>query len=292
MVEESARPFEVRQATPEDAQIIAKMFQESWPIGWETAEKVRMQFDILDLAQGQVLVATIGDKVVGHCEFIPSMEPPPYGNYGCLEALEVHRGYRRMGIGSALVKRAMDTCRKGGLERFETVPEDERSGALYAKVGMKTVERFLSLSLALKEVPMRKDIVLKGELGLKDRPWETIHHAIGHRLCASYPWSGAFHRKRAGLKGYESVFAHHIAMGEAEGVVFFDRASLHIFVKPQEMSKEAVEAFFQYGAFQILKQKRASVYVNVPFALADAVRAVPGVYQIGGHFLYRMSADL
>jgi len=269
------------------------MFQESWPIAWETAEKVRMQFDILDLAQGQVLVAAIGDKVVGHCEFIPSMEPPPYGNYGCVEVLEVHRGYRRMGIGTALVEQAMDICRKAGLERFETVPQDERSEALYAKVGMRTIERFLSLSLALREVPPVNGVVLKGELGLKERPWETMHHAIGHRFCASYPWSSAFHRKSVGLKGYENVFAHHIARRETEGVVFFDRAYLHIFVQPQEMMDEDVIcAFFQYGAFQILKQKRASVYVNVPFALADVVRAVPGVFQSEGHFLYRMSTDL
>ena len=291
MTTRAARPFEVRQATRKDAETIAKMFQESWPIAWETAEKVRMQFDILDLAQGQVLVAAIGDKVVGHCEFIPSMEPPPYGNYGCVEVLEVHRGYRRMGIGTALVEQAMDICRKAGLERFETVPEDERSEALYAKVGMRTIERFLSLSLALREVPPVNGVVVKDELGTKERPWETMHHAIGHMFCASYPWSSAFHRKVAGSEGYEKVFAQHIARGEAEGVVFFDRAHLHIFVKPQE-TEEAVKAFFQYGAFQVLKQKRASIYVNVPFALADTVRAVPGVFQSEGHFLYRMSTDL
>ncbi|MBI3947357.1 MAG: GNAT family N-acetyltransferase [Armatimonadetes bacterium] len=187
----------LREAVPDDAEAIAAMYQETWPLYWATVDDVRFQFEVLSRIGGQVLVALCGERVVGHCEFIPTHEPPPYGYWGYLEALEVHRGFQRRGIGTALVREAIRRCSELGCAWFGTSPDDERSEGLYRKVGMTHVDRRLVTEFEIHgEVPAPA-VGAAEELGVVERPWATFLHVLGRLHCAPYWWAMTFRRREA-----------------------------------------------------------------------------------------------
>jgi ribosomal protein S18 acetylase RimI-like enzyme len=63
------------------------------------------------------LVAVDGSKIVGWCQ-IKSGRWEGYTHMGWLQ-MGVHKDYRRQGIGSALLKEALQEAKKRGLERVE-----------------------------------------------------------------------------------------------------------------------------------------------------------------------------
>lgn len=279
----------VREATRDDAEAIAAMYQKTWPIHWETPEAVLFQFDILEPIGGQVLVAVDDQRVVGHAEFIPIHEPARYGFWGYLEALEVDRERYRRGIGTALVKEAVRRCKALGCQRFGTSPDDERSEGLYRKCGMTNVDRSLTTHFALAADGPQVEVDATEELAPSERPWESFLHVLGRSHCASYWWSMTFRRKEAGQANARDAFAERIRRGEESAVVFYTGSWLHVFVPPNRAKDPALlQAAVAHGATRLRIVHKEAFHTLMPLDLADAVRAVPGIYPTESHYHFHM----
>lgn len=280
---------EIREASRDDAEAIAAMYQDTWPLHWETPECVRRQFDKLDPIGGKVLIALDGPKVVGHCEFVPVREPEPRGFWGFLEALEVHRRFQRQGIGTALVNEAIRRCTELGCTRFGSSPDDERSEGLYRKCGMTQVERAVQTSFAIVGHPAAPKVDSVEEFPPTARPWEDLLHVLGRFSALPYLWSVTFNRKARGERGYESVFAQRLHCGRGDMGVFCAGSYLHVLVPPGRAEDGAlVQRAIAYGVHRIKALGRDSFSTLMPLSLADAVRAVPGIHPSESHFHFFM----
>ena len=279
----------IREATREDAEAIAAMYRETWPLFWETPETVRVQFDVLSAVEGQVLIALHGSRVVGHCEFIPTREPPPYGYWGYLEALEVHRAFYRQGIGTALVREAIRRCASLGCTRFGTSPDDERSEGLYHKIGMTRVERRLVTKFELHGEITAPAAEAVEELSSAERPWERFLHVLGRFHCAPYWWALTFRRQQAGQESAVSAFAVEVHGGAGTAVVFFTGSWLHVFLPPERAADHALLASaVAYGVHRLRALGKEYFFTLMPLHLADVVRSVPGLYPSETHFDFHM----
>jgi GNAT superfamily N-acetyltransferase len=279
----------VREATRADAQAIAAMYQETWPVYWSAPEDVRFQFDVVEGAGGAVLVAVEGERVVGHCEFLPVREPAPYGCWGFLEALEVHRGYYRQGIGTALAREAIRRCQALGCERFGTSPDDERSEGLYRRCGMTRIERSICTEFAIVGDLAEPEIDAVEEVEPSARPWERWLHVLGRLSPLAYLWPLTFGRKAAGALGQEHAGAVRVRRGAAEAIVFDAVDWLHVLLPPDRLGDVAMlQAALAVGAARCKASERHSFCTLMPQDLADAVRAVPGIYPSESHFHFHM----
>ncbi|WP_207386012.1 GNAT family N-acetyltransferase [Legionella gresilensis] len=94
---------------------VAKNINESWP-------------HVLAIAEG---------KIIGWCD-ITSLDRPIFAHRGVL-GIGILAPYRRMGIGSQLIKTALDKAQKKGLTRIElTVREHNQTAlSLYKKFGFE-----------------------------------------------------------------------------------------------------------------------------------------------------------
>ena len=279
----------IREATRGDAEAIAAMYQGTWPIHWHTPEIVRFQFGILEPIGGTVLVALEGERVVGHCEFVPTREPEPYGFWGYLEALEVHREFYRQGIGTTLVNEAIRRCQALGCTRFGSGPDDERAEGLYRKCGMRRVERGVATHFAIEGEAPKPRVEALEELSPEDRPWEEWLHILGRSHCAPYWWSMAFRRSEAGEEGYEGAFAVRLR-GETGTAMAFNCGSwLHVLLPPgRAAGHDLLQNAVAYGVHRLKSQGKESFHTLMPVDLADAVRAVPGIYPSESHFHFHM----
>ena len=277
----------IRPATWDDAEMIARMYQETWPVYWETPEVVCAQFDVLSAIDGQVLVALLDGRVVGHCEFIPTREPRPYGYWGYLEALEVHRAFYRQGIGTALVQEAIRHCASLGCTRFGTSPEDERSEALYRKVGMTQMERRLVTKFAIHGKTQGPEVAEVEELAEEDHPWEHFLHVLGRLHCAPYWWASAFHRRtdEDEEEGAPEPIALRMRSAAGMAVLLFTGTWLHLFLPPEQVADRTllVDAV-AYGVQHIRALGKEEFFTLMPLHLADVVRSVPGLYASESHF--------
>ena len=134
---------------------------------------------------GEIFVAEVDGKVVGHIEVIPDFSQDP-GEYLYISVLMVHRKYRRRGIGTKLVGVAEDYARERGLH-YVVVNSEEQSVGFYEKLGFKIKELWYS-------------IYLRGEpMGFTFRVVETDRAAVeilGERYNLLV---GRFHGSRAVL---------------------------------------------------------------------------------------------
>ncbi len=279
----------IRDATPDDAEAIATMYQETWPLFWATPEDVRSQFDMLAPIDGQVLIALRGERVVGHCEFIPTHEPPPYGTWGYLEALEVHREVQRQGIGTALVREAIRRCAALGCTRFGTSPDDERSEGLYRKVGMTQVERRLVTQFELHGEVASPTVQAVEELSGAERPWESFLHVLGRFHCAPCWWSMTFRRLEADDDSAAGAFAVRARFAVGMCVILFTGSWLHVFLPPDRATDRTLLASaVAYGVYRVRTSGKDSFTTLMPLDLADVVRSVPGVYPSESHFDFHL----
>ena len=275
----------IREATWDDVDAIARMYRETWPVAWETPEAVCTQFDVLSAIDGKVLIALHGDRVVGHCEFIPTREPAPYGYWGYLEALEVHRAFYRQGIGTALVREAIRRCGALGCTRFGTSPDDERSEGLYRKVGMTRVERRLVTKFELHGEVDPPEMEEVEEFSGVERPWEHLLHVLGRFHCAPYWWASTFHRQQTEEDGKTSAFAVRVRGAAGTAVVFFTGSWLHVFLPPEQATDHALLGdAVAYGCHRVRASGREELTTLMPFHLTDVVRSVPGLYGSESHF--------
>jgi GNAT superfamily N-acetyltransferase len=279
----------IREATRDDAEGIAAMYQGTWPIYWDTPEAVRYQFGVLEAIGGTVLVAVEGKRVVGHCEFIPTREPEPYGFWGYLEAIEVHRDFHRQGIGTALVKEAIGRCEAAGCTRFGTGPDDERSEGLYRKCGMTHVERSISTHFAISGEPPEPAVESVQQIDPSERLWEELLHVLGRSHCPAYWCSMAFRRREAGEESDADSFALRQRIGGGDAAVLYTGSWLHVFLPPDRLEDtELLQSALAFGVRRVKGLGKESFHTLMPMELAEAVRAVPAIFPSESHFHFHM----
>ena len=113
--------------------------------------------------------ATIGEKVVGHAEWIVSDEPPPYGRHLYLGLLQVHPDYRGRGVGRALVEEGIRKANALSCPFVRTIPE-EGSPGFYRKCGFSACSRVVTCTAAVRPASLPADWV---------RSRTVPHRAIG-----------------------------------------------------------------------------------------------------------------
>ncbi|MEO6472939.1 MAG: GNAT family N-acetyltransferase [Aeromicrobium sp.] len=101
-------------------------------------------FDREGFSPDNLLVATLGDEVVGVCYVIDGERA------GWVQNVAVDKAHRNHGIAQVLLAQAFEGTRSRGLERAE-LATDSRTGALglYEKLGMHVTQSYEDWSLAL-----------------------------------------------------------------------------------------------------------------------------------------------
>lgn len=80
-----------------------------------TTTEARLVDRLRDSSDCISLVATVGDRVIGHILFTPvSIEPETIIVVAGLAPMSVRPEYQRVGIGSELVRAGLDECRRRG----------------------------------------------------------------------------------------------------------------------------------------------------------------------------------
>lgn len=112
---------------------------------WMHGDSCAEHIELFRKYGGEILVAEVDGKVVGHIEVIPDFSRD-LGEYLYISVLMVHRRYRQRGIGTKLVGMAEDYARERGL-RCVVVNSEEQSVGFYEKLGFKIRELWYSIYL-------------------------------------------------------------------------------------------------------------------------------------------------
>ncbi|MHC4219339.1 MAG: GNAT family N-acetyltransferase [Planctomycetota bacterium] len=138
------QPIKVRQANPDDAEVIAALLGE---LGYPQAPAmVRQRLDELTkFPSARVLVATNGDEViaVGTLNFIPLLHDHKIAR---VSALAVIGPYRGKGVGQVMMGAFENIAREAGCPRLEVTSNIRRTGAhgFYERMGYEdTSKRFV-----------------------------------------------------------------------------------------------------------------------------------------------------
>lgn len=127
-------------------QNIAKLLGANGSPGWEDLKRQAIREDIEANPDG-IFVAEIAGEVVGYITTRINM--------GALEGripnLAVDSRFRGLGIGRALIQKALDYFRSQGLRRarIETLEQNEIGRGLYPKMGFKEVARQIHYAMNL-----------------------------------------------------------------------------------------------------------------------------------------------
>ena len=105
------RPNQIRLEQPGDMVAVRETNEQAFG----TAAEARLVDRLRDSSECISLVATIGDRVVGHILFTPvSIEPATAVRVAGLAPMSVRPEHQRAGIGSELVRAGLEECRRRG----------------------------------------------------------------------------------------------------------------------------------------------------------------------------------
>ncbi|MGQ9779567.1 MAG: GNAT family N-acetyltransferase [Bacillota bacterium] len=131
----------IRPYRPEDAEAVAKMWNESlpaWPMAFGggtpfTAARVRAWLEETRLIACELAVADDG-RVLGLCELVPSPKGPEAAH---VYLLNVDPAYHGSGVGKSLLRRAVERAIALGVRRLDldTWPANLKAIPLYKKCG-------------------------------------------------------------------------------------------------------------------------------------------------------------
>ena len=166
---------------------------------WMSVESCAVHLNSLLLEGNIIAVAEIDGKIVGEAELLISEEMvngEPH-MVGHVDVIEVHRDFRKRGIGRALMEFLEKTARERGCDMLTVTPE-ERALPFYAKLGItEVIHRGIMVDFNLEEFPSRG--VKVRSRGLE---WEELRRKemLLGRFQSSYDhWFTAFRDRTAGV---------------------------------------------------------------------------------------------
>jgi len=105
-----------------------------------------------------VLVAVVGDRVVGYCQGMLDHHPPALAepDYGQVLDFAVTAAYRRTGVGAQMLKALCDWFRREGMRRIEVRHSafNEAAARFWPKMGFKSYMQTLFL-----ELPDKRNVI-------------------------------------------------------------------------------------------------------------------------------------
>jgi ribosomal protein S18 acetylase RimI-like enzyme len=128
---------ELSLAVTRDGRGVVFTLEDAMARGPRAAERVRASLAPESQNDNLVLVATIGDRIVGSASV--SRVTPSFTRHVGVFSLEVHPDHQRKGIGRSLLVACLDWAKSQGIERFElyTRADNDRAQALYESEGFR-----------------------------------------------------------------------------------------------------------------------------------------------------------
>jgi len=212
---------------------------------WLDRDVCRLHMHLLKEKNEEAFVAELKGKVVGEAEVCLAEEPLPYGRYAFLTTVMVHRNFRRMGIGLALVQRTIQWAQLRGYQAYDTIPENEISEGLYSKAGLEPIESFSQMRGDIEQLRWEPAKACLKELSIGDDPSESLLMIARHVDPSVHIWKNAFNQKLLlQFEGYEGRFhspvAVQVSAKRLKGIVLLVPALynplkcfFHLYVEPK-----------------------------------------------------------
>ncbi len=139
----------VRQLRAEDIEALRDMYLEEEEICMKIPSRY-VDIWLKCMTEGYSVVAEVDGKLVGHAVV------NPVGDGDVSLCIYVRRGYRSMGIGTALVKSLIDFCRRMGYRGIRVVTEKDNVRAInfFRKLGFRFLRAGYGYEMYL---PIRSD---------------------------------------------------------------------------------------------------------------------------------------
>jgi GNAT superfamily N-acetyltransferase len=132
-------------------------------------------------------VAMIGNRVVAHSEWNLSEEPPPHGRYLYLGMIQVHKGYQRRGVGSAMIDAGLSKARSLSCRSVRTVPEEDAVG-FYAKCGFEPIAEIGTLETPVSITRLPAGWTTLGRVPRSAVPSLPLRLGWSAQACSSFLW--------------------------------------------------------------------------------------------------------
>ena len=193
------------EARYEDLSVIDK-FSHGGP--WMSIETCSIHLNYVLTSNQYPLVALLNDRVVGDLELYIGEESSLLGKTGFIDVLQVHRDYRKKGIGKALVKKAKDICIDHDCDTLSVWPE-KNVVDFYKKCGLNTI----AYRIYHIEIDLRKIDFIENDYYMEEFPKEynVLKNMlfISPRIFSSFTawvksrWDFAFEKDRiVSIEGY------------------------------------------------------------------------------------------
>ncbi|WP_461866112.1 GNAT family N-acetyltransferase [Thermococcus sp.] len=166
---------------------------------WMSVESCAVHLNNLLLEGHPVIVAEVDGKIIGEAELLISKEPVngELHRIAHLDVIEVHKDFRRRGIGKALIDFSEEIARERGCDMLTVTPE-ERALAFYEKLGIKEIiYRGIMVDFNLEGFPSGGTEIQIGEF-----QWNRIQEKemiLGKFQSSYHHWFLAFKDRIAGI---------------------------------------------------------------------------------------------
>ncbi|WP_456394758.1 N-acetyltransferase family protein [Thermococcus sp.] len=166
---------------------------------WMSVESCAVHINSLLLDGNTAIVAEAGGKIVGEAELFISEEPVDGEprRIAHLDVIEVHKDFRRRGIGKALIGFSEEIAGEKGCDML-TVTPDKGAMGFYEKLGIKKIiHRGVMVDFSLEGFPSGG-----AEIRIGDFKWDEIQRKemVLGKFQSSYDhWFTAFRDRIAGV---------------------------------------------------------------------------------------------
>ncbi|OYT39357.1 MAG: GNAT family N-acetyltransferase [Desulfurococcales archaeon ex4484_58] len=220
---------------------------ERWSHGgpWMSVESCAVHLNYVLVNDQYPLVAVVDDKIVGELELYIGYGDELLGRHGYIDVLEVHRSYRRRGIGRALVEKAVEIAGDNGCETVAVWPDPNAIG-FYEKIGLDKIAyrvKYVKLDIT-KTKPLKPD-----QLDIRDFPenygmlekWFFISPRIETSYIAwlKSRWDYAIEQEI--LRSFEATMNNEVALIIEEIWGEKNEANLYLWIKDKNLLDQALE---------------------------------------------------
>ncbi len=166
---------------------------------WMSIESCAVHLNSLLLEDHPIIVAEVDGKIAGEAELLINEEPVSgeLHRIAHLDVIQVHKDFRKQGIGRALMRFSEEIARERGCDMLTVTPE-ERALAFYKKLGVnKIIQHGVMMDFNLEEFPHKDVKIQRGEF-----PWSKIRDKemiLGKFQSSYHHWFMAFKERISGI---------------------------------------------------------------------------------------------
>lgn len=138
-----AKMVTIREATTGDINAMSGLLNELFSIESDFTPDIRRQrqglADLMQHREATLLVATVGNDIVGMCSLQPLTSTAEGGRVGLVEDLVVAANYRNTGVGRKLLRQIETIAEKQGMSRLQLLADrnNEAAEVFYDHLGWR-----------------------------------------------------------------------------------------------------------------------------------------------------------